>query len=71
MTDEKADNKWRLLDDLGRELTLTTELLDKLKAHNVYDILAFRELSTHLLSAKDDCNKLKSHLINERRKSDA
>jgi len=69
MTEEKAkDNIWRLIDDLGIEITKVTESVSKVKAHSFYEVTELRSSLEGLLAAKDLVNKIKSTLIEDHRK---
>lgn len=65
MRDEKADNKWRVLDDLGKHLTKCLELVEKTQAHRTVDYFFQRETKEGLLQAKEFVNQLKSLMIKE------
>ncbi len=63
MTEEKANNQWRLLDNLGKEITKALKAVESLKAHSMYEVTSLRDTHQSLVISKDLCNKLKSVMI--------
>jgi hypothetical protein len=66
MTDAKADNKWRLLDELGRKLTKSLELVSHIKAYSAIGAIELRSSIETLVECKDLLNKLKSSMIHDK-----
>jgi hypothetical protein len=54
-------NKWQILNELGKELTLAIEI--HIGCKNPHCPISYDELGNTLLRAKNFCNKLKSSMI--------